>query len=271
MISLLLAIFCSVCVSTIMRWSEEVKHDQLGKLVINYLTCLVCAYFLCEHFNFDTITLSLGMVTGCLLVGGLVLLQYNINHSGIIVSGLYARLGLIVPIILSIILFHEIPTELQFVGIILAFIAIICLNKQKSKQIVFSFSLLLLLLVNGMCDAMNKIFNVYGNSDFSNQFLFFSFLFALLFCFVLMIVKKQRVGKWEILFGVLVGIPNYFSSRFLLQSLHEVPAIIAYPMYSICAIIIISILGVLIFKEKVTKTTTVAMIVILIAIALLNL
>lgn len=45
MINLVLAITCSVSVSLIMRYSEEFKHDQLGKLVINYLTCLIWAFF----------------------------------------------------------------------------------------------------------------------------------------------------------------------------------------------------------------------------------
>lgn len=271
MINLVLAISCSVSVSLIMRYSEEFKHDQLGKLVINYLTCLIWAFFLCDHFVLETTSLSFGLITGILLVGGLVLFQYNISQSGVILSGLYMRLGLMVPIILSIFLFHEIPTIMQFIGIVLAFVAIIYLNRQKTKQIVFSFSLLALLLVNGMCDAMNKVFSVYGLAALSSQFLFFSFFFALILCFGLMLIKKQRIGKWELVFGILLGIPNYFSSRFLLLSLNDVPALIAYPTYSIGAIIIITVLSMLLFKEKLTKTTVIAMMIILCAIVLLNL
>ena len=131
--------------------------------------------------------------------------------------------------------------------------------------------MLLLLLCNGTCDAMNKIYDVFGQAQLNSQFLFIAFVCALLLAVVLMIHRRERIGKKEAVFGLLVGVPNYFSSRFLLYALKDVPAVIAYPTYSVTTIVLLSLIGVFIYHEKITKSLGIGMAAIVTAIALLNL
>ena len=65
--------------------------------------------------------------------------------------------------------------------------------------------------------------------------------------------------------------PNYFSARFLLLSLSAVPAVIAYPSYSVGTIVLIALVGKVFFKERLSRRQLVAMGVILAALILLNL
>ena len=74
----------------------------------------------------------------------------------------------------------------------------------------------------------------------------------------------------ELIFGLLVGIPNYFSSRFLLRSLSYVPAVIAYPTYSVATMLVITLVGVLAFREKLGRRQWAALGIILVALGLLN-
>ena len=94
---------------------------------------------------------------------------------------------------------------------------------------------------------------------------------ALLLCIGLIIKKKQRFGPAELFFGLLVGIPNYFSSRFLLLSLDSVPAVVVFPTFSVGTIVAVSCAGVLLFREKLTRCRAVALGVILFSLILLNL
>ena len=75
----------------------------------------------------------------------------------------------------------------------------------------------------------------------------------------------------EVLFGILIGIPNYFSARFLLQSLNALPAIIVYPTYSVATIVVVSLAGVCFFRERLGRRQKVAILAILAALVLLNL
>ena len=72
------------------------------------------------------------------------------------------------------------------------------------------------------------------------------------------------------LFGILIGVPNYFSARFALLSLSYLPAVIVYPTISVMTILLVSLTGILAFKEKLKKQQWIALGIIIIAVALLN-
>ncbi len=82
---------------------------------------------------------------------------------------------------------------------------------------------------------------------------------AMLCSAILLLARREKPGKWDILFGVLLGVPNYYSSRFLLAALEEVPAVAAYPVYSVGAILLVSLFGVLVFRERLTRQKWIGM------------
>ena len=129
----------------------------------------------------------------------------------------------------------------------------------------------LLLLGGGAGDAMSKIYEELGDPTLSDPFLLYTFLTALILCIGLMLLKKQRIGKQELLFGALIGIPNFFSAKFLLKSLDFLPAVIVYPTFSVGTILVVTLTGVLFFKEKLNPRQWFALGIILIALTLLNL
>ena len=89
-------------------------------------------------------------------------------------------------------------------------------------------------------------------------------------CLALMLYKKQRPGRYELLFGVLIGVPNFFSARFLLRALGSLPAVIVYPTFSVATILVVTLAGVVFFGEKLTRRQWLALGAILAALVLLN-
>ena len=130
--------------------------------------------------------------------------------------------------------------------------------------------LILMLLAGGSGDAMSKVFEVYGNASGADLFLFYTFVSAFVLCVVLIFVKKERIDKYSILFGVLVGIPNFFSAKFLLMSLGSLSAVIVYPTFSVATILVVTVAGVCLFKERLKKKQWAALAVILAALVMLN-
>ena len=128
-----------------------------------------------------------------------------------------------------------------------------------------------MLLIGGMGDGMSKVYEVYGNPGLQNIFLFFTFLAALLLCLVLVRSKAERIGIKELGYGAALGIPNFFSSLFLLKSLDTVAAVIAFPTFSVAVILVVAVAGVLAFRERLSRRQIVGGILICIALALLNL
>lgn len=277
MLYLILAIASSALVSIFIRLSENYVKNNISMLCMNYMMCLLLAV---GYTGMDKVfetgegfgtAIGLGVVNGILFLASFVLLQINVRRNGVVLSATFMKLGVLVPTLLSVIAFREKPEVQQVIGFLVALLAIVLINFEKGQgEAGFKIGLLLLLLGGGSGDAMAKIYDEVGPAQFEEQFLCFTFASALVLCVILAIKKQQKLTKTDILFGLLVGIPNYFSARFLLKAVGEVPAVVAYPTYSVATIVVISLVGMLCFKEKITKRQQVAIGIILVALVLLN-
>lgn len=278
MLSLLLAIASSAMVSIIMRLSDRKVTGNIAMLTVNYLMCLVVSAAYAGFGNLFPAseglpgTLLMGAVNGLLYLGGFVLLQFNIGKNGVVLSSTFMKLGLLVSIAVSVIFFHEMPDMLQITGFCLAVAAIILINfkKESGGTAGFKAGLILVLLAGGMADAMSKVFEELGDPALEPQFLTYTFAVALILCTLLMLRKKQRPGKWEVLFGLLIGVPNFFSAKFLLGALESIAAVIVYPVNSVATILVVTLAGVLLFRERLEKRQWIGMGLILVALVLLN-
>lgn len=274
---LILAVLSSSMISIIMRLSSDKISGNLSMLAVNYF---ICSSLAAVYTGFDIlplseqsfdITLILGILSGVLYLVSFMLLQLNTRKNGIVLSSVFMKLGLLVPMVLSVVAFKELPTGAQITGFIIALAAIIIINLKKgSERKSFSMGLIILLIMGGSTDAMSKIFERLGSEALSDQYLFYTFTVAFILCGVLVLIKKEHPGRKELLFGVLIGIPNFFASKFLLGALTELPAVVVYPTFSVATMLIVTLTGALAFKEKLTKQQWFALIMIISALVMLN-
>ena len=277
MIYLILAMLSSMMVSVLMRMSEKHSRGGMGMLAANYLMC--CGLGLAFSGSIQLFpaadglpaAMLMGAVNGLLYLAGFVLLQWNISKNGVVLSATFMKLGVLVPTLLSIIIFGEMPTPLQVIGILGAVAAILLIQGGGRQETSSPWGLVVLLIAGGGGDAMSKVFEEIGPAALKNQFLLYTFMVALILCTLLCILRKQPFTWREALWGLMIGIPNYFSARFLLLSLSDVPAVVAYPSYSVGTIVLVTLVGVLLFREKLSKRKIAALSVILVSLALLNL
>ena len=277
MIWLLLAILSSAMVSIIMRLSTHRVKNNVAMLVMNYLMCLVLAALYTGVGELVPVsaalpkTIGMGVIHGALYLASFMLLQANIKKNGVVLSATFMKLGLLVPMTVSVLFFGEKPELLQVIGFIAAIAAIVLINGEKDSAVTQSkVGLLLLLIGGGTADVMAKVFEELGDASMSAAFLLYTFAAALVLCVALMLLKKQRPGAAEVFWGLLIGVPNFFSAKFLLRALTDVPAVIAYPTYSVATMLVITLAGVLLFRERLSKRRWVALGIVLAALGLLN-
>lgn len=278
MLNLLLAVLSSALVSITMRFSESKVKNNIAMLAVNYIMCSALAWGytgFAEWFpQFQGLTLArnLGFLNGILYLAGFVLLQVNIRKNGVVLSSTFMKLGLLVSMVVSVLFFHERPELWQWLGFFLAIAAIILINYQpRAGKASSKLGLILALLAGGTADAMSKVFEELGNPVLSDHFLMYTFLTAFVLCTVLGLQKKKgSPGVREIGFGLLIGIPNFFSAKFMLAALETVPAVIVYPVCSVGTILVVTTAGVMAFKERLEKRQWIALAMILTALVLLN-
>lgn len=276
MLNLILAILSSALVSLTMRLSESKVTNNIAMLMVNYIMCAGLSWgyagFSLPQGNGIPLMAALSVINGVLYLAGFVLLQRNIRVNGVVLSSTFIKLGLLVSMVVSVVFFGERPGMPQWLGFFLAVAAIVLMNFHPGAgKAGNALGLVLLLLAGGGGDAMSKVFEELGNSALADHFLLGTFLTAFVICAGMVFLgKKGNPGKWEIFYGLLVGIPNFFSAKFLLGALADIAAVIVYPVYSVATILTVTMVGVLAFREKLEKRQWFALAIILLALVLLN-
>ena len=284
---LLLAILGSAAMTLVMKTFRAQKGNRFGIILGNYVTCVALALIMLPQkaalFSASPVTIACGLLGGALYVCGILSMQTSIRVNGAILTAVFAKLGLLVSLALSILWFGERPGWIQVIGIVLVFAAMPFINAQgaqddKHNGAASSRSFLLLLITLLACgsnDAMAKVFEALGSRSEDTLFFFFLFLTAAVLSALLAVVEWRRTGKkllWqELAAGVAVGVPNYFSSYLLLKSLVALPAFLVYPSFSTGAILVVMAASFLLFKERPSKRQMIGICIILAALVLLNL
>lgn len=278
MLFLVLALLSSSVLSIVLKYLNT--SSPYSVYFVNYITCALLAFVSMEPktlYQGDITPCWLGAITGLFYLSSLAVNGYSIHKNGAILSSVFTRLGVLVPIVLSVTLFGERPTLLQGLGVVLAVAAAVLMNglPQKAQspaahQVSLPV-LVLALLLNGISDAMSKLFTQLGRRQDDGLFMFYIFLFAGLATLGLLLRKHSFLTARDVFFGVLVGVPNFLSSRLLLAALTELPAFLVYPCYSVGVILIISVVSFFLFHERLNRRQMGAAGMILGALVLLNL
>lgn len=278
MLYLVLAIASSALLAVIMRVSERYSRNDMTMLAANYLMCALAsvAYAGGVSMPADTtgmgLTVGVGLVNGALYLAGFVLLKWNITRSGVVLPSTFMKLGVLVPTVAAMLIFGEQPRITQLIGVAVALGAILLIQGVggKGEGSGGLGGLILLMLCGGTADTMSKVYETWGNPALKNHFLLFTFLVALMLCAALCILRRQKVTLMDALWGLLLGVPNYYSARFLLLSLEEVSAVVAYPTFSVGTIVLVTLVGALIFREKLGRRKMAALGMVMAALALMN-
>ncbi len=286
MIYLAFAILSSSCMAIALKIFHTQQGNRYGIILGNYIICILLSWFMLpDHklvFHWNTETILCGILGGFLFVLGLVLMQSSIEKNGAILTTAFSKLGIMIPILLSILIFKERPSVRQTAGILLAAAALACIYSRDEESETLPqascFSPILLFLVmlgNGSADFLAKIFERIGDRAQDTLYFFILFVTAALLTVILVIHEYQKTGKRlllrDFLAGGCVGIPNYFSSILLLAALVKLPAVVVYPGFSIGTILLVTVFSSAVLHERLTKKSKAGLLLIMIALILLNL
>lgn len=284
--SLILAIVCSAAMAIALKMFPIRQGNRYGIILGNYLTCVVTAFLMIPDRSMiariDTKTLVCGMIAGFLFVIALVTMQSSIRYCGAILTAAFSKLGLIVPLILSIFFWKEIPGAVQIIGLILVFAAVWLIREKEEDRPDPSggsrskmFWLIAVLVFFGTADAMAKVFEQIGEREKDGVYFLILFITAAILAVLLLIREQKKTGAKivpsEVAAGIIVGIPNYFSSALLLRALAGLPAIVVYPCFSVGTILLVTLISAAAFKERIGRRKWIGLAFILAALILLNL
>ena len=301
---LFLAIICSSSIALIFKHSETSGRNRYAVTAANYLITVVLSIVLTGidglrdlgdinvhdaiveigrtlADNNGPLSVSgsagwavmIGLGAGLFFFLGFVFYQQSVREFGAGLSGAFAKLGILVPMTLSLLFWREMPTTIQWCGIVLAVASIVIVNfpTDGAWRKALRPVLVLLFLSGGVAEFSNKLYQQYGLQDHKTIFLMVTFGVALILSLGAMMRTGKRVTGKDVITGVAVGVPNLFSSYFLIQALEKIPATVAFPIFTAGSILLINVVGWAVFKERLSGLEKIAVGVIVLALILVNL
>lgn len=250
--------------------------------------------------------IALGLASGVGFVAGFVMLMRGLNEIGLAIPTSAARLSMLIPVTGSIIVFNEQPSALQIAGILAGILAFVLLgaaqrrrgadqeNNRESNQRSDRNSDQKISQGNegaqgsqgskldlGAIGLLVAIFAIVGTTDFSmkiaqsngidsDALAFYIFLSASLTCWLRVAFGRMQVTGRDMLLGALLGIPNYFSVYFLLLALERLDASVVFPSVSAGAVVLVTIVAIVFWKEHPNRTAWFGIALAAIAVALLG-
>lgn len=283
MIYIILSVCCSVIVSILLKLARRYQIDVYQAITWNYSMAIILTWLFLKPdlHNLQSAPVYIYSLLGLLLPSLFVVVAAAVRYTGIVRTEVAQRLSLFIPIIAAFLLFGEAITPLKAVGIFVGFAAIICsvLKQGTSKQQRTPTNAWLFLLTvfigMGIIDilfkqmALSKVVS-YPSSLFMVYVI--SFVVALLGLIYLIYNRKTKFSWPHIFFGWVLGIANFGNILFYLkahQSLAKSPSTVFAAM-NIGVIALGSLVGLFIFKEKLSMINKVGIGLAIIAIIIIT-
>ena len=281
MFALLMRIASSTAITLIMRFSDKKTSNNMAMFMANYAVCSCLSYYYMAETGTpvfasaegSSFTIGIGLISGVWYLVGFLFMQWNMRENGVVLSSTFNRMGVLVPTIMAMVVFKESPKMVQILGIVIALVAIVMMQFEKDSLETGGRKiwLVVMLLSSGVCESLTNIYDKMGNPVLKDNYLLYTFFVALICATILTIRERNKISKWDLFYGFIIGVPNYYSSRFMFEALKTVPAVIAYPVSSVGTILAICVGSVVLFKEKVSNQKKFALVLVMAAMALLNL
>jgi drug/metabolite transporter (DMT)-like permease len=278
MLFLVLSIICSVTVGVLFKILHQKQSNTTQIITFNYATALLLSYVFFNP-NFSTIistsAWTIYAFLGILLPAVFFMLVQSIRHMGIVKTDAAQRLSLFIPILAAWFIFREQFNTYKIAALLLGFPALLLLlNKPTSNQENKWIYPALVLLGFGLIDILFKQIALYTKLPFTSS-LFVIFAIALLIMlFVLaygLVFKKVPFDSKNIFWGIAVGIFN-FSNIYCYLKAHQAfaqnPSTVFAGM-NMGVIVTGSLVGIFIFKEKLSKLNFLGLFLALLAIVLI--
>lgn len=285
MLYLLLSIFFNAILFVIIKSFSKFNINALQALVANYLTAFLVGLFFLNSQKIDSQILQKNWIFGSVILGFIFIGTFYATtiasqRNGLSTASVASKMSIVIPILSGVFLFQEVLNSIKISGIILALIAVYFTSKKEKGEIQASGNLLYPALVfvgAGTIDASLK----YLQSHFvpENEVGIFSTLTFLCAFFVglsiisfQVIVNKTKIYGRNIIGGIVLGIPNFFSLYYLVKMLEAkaFQSATLFTIHNIAIVILTSIVGVLFFKERLNRRNIFGILLALFAILLVT-
>jgi drug/metabolite transporter (DMT)-like permease len=278
MMMLLVFVGISATQQIVMRTSQRRGRNLMAAIAASYgVSASVCIAVLYQSGQvlISPFTVVLGVIMGALYLLGLIIITVSYGQKGVALTSAILQLSVLVPTLLSIVLWGETTGMLQTLGIIGAVASLPLLTVKRGASGSVDRRILLItganFAVNGVCMSAGKILLEAGFAD--HYLTFYSVLFLTAFILALPLAIRQGTApsRVDVGYGSLFGLLNAIGNLSLLTALTYLPGAIAFPFASSTALLATVALSIVVLHERINRVNAIGVLFALLAVVLINL
>lgn len=285
MFDLFLAVLFSSFIFIIFKLFAKYNINTLQAIITNYIVAFFVGFMISPaDFSINTI-LSASWLYGSIFLGFMFICVFNIlgkatQLNGISVASVSSKMAMIIPIIFGIVVLNENIGISKIIGIIAALLAVYFTSKKENCELKTSINFLfpiLLFFGAGIIDTgMNYVQHYHVKENEASVFVSFTFIFAFIFGIIFLTIRslkyESRINGKNMLAGIILGVPNYFSMHYLIKALQNsnLESATIFTLINIGVILLTIIFSLLFFKEKIKRQNFIGILLALIAVFLVT-
>ena len=284
MFYLIAVILLNAVIFSLFKLFPRYKIDSLQAIVANYFVCVITGCIFIGYFpftagNFHTVWFPWALLMGGAFISIFNLIAYSTKIDGITTTTIANKLSLVIPVLFSIMLYHEPAGIWKIAGVLLALPAVYLTTRVKgdNNKVQNLFWPIILFVTSGLLDTLVKYvqFRFLHAADVQAVYTIYCFAVAAtlgtLLMTVLLLLRKITFHWRHIAAGICVGIPNYFSIYYLIRLLNSniLQSSAAIPVVNIGILVASSLTALFFFREKVNAQRITGLVLSVIAILLI--
>lgn len=264
MIPLVLYILCSSLIFVAFKLFDRFKINTFQAIVFNYFTAFIIGVGLYgNEWNPEALNASawiyFAVLASMLFISLFILMGLSSQRNGVASTSIAVKMSMAFSMLLMIIGYGEDISVPKIIGILLAITGVlhVSIEKQSETKSSNSWMLIVLFLGSGGLDfvlnyAQKNILGALTPSLFSAFGLGLAGVFGSSILLYRLIRKKDTLAFKNIIAGIILGIPNYFSIYLLLLSYKTTglkdSSVLA--ITNVGVVLTSSIFGFLVFRES---------------------
>lgn len=285
MIYLFLSILFSTGLFVIFKYFGIFKIDVLKAIVVNYIVAFTLGFVSAEKSIFISDIPSQPWFFGALFLGAMFVsiffvMAMTAQKNGVSVASISGKMSVVIPILFGVFLYNESVTFLKVLGIVIALVAVYLASVKDEKRNFKNAGLLfpmLLFFGSGVIDTTLKYIEVNFVPDqevaiFSASLFSIAAFFGLIILGVQTLKKREVFGLKNIIAGIVLGVPNYYSIVFLIKALQTdgFESSTLFTINNVAIVIVSSIVGLLLFKEHFSRRNKIGVFLAILGILLVT-
>ena len=288
MIPLALSILASTFIFVLFRLFSRYSINTLQAIVVNYFVACSCGIIGYQNSIELSAILNYHWFYFTLALGALFIIVFNLmakttQVSGLSVVSVATKMALVIPIGFGLWYYQEPLGPFKAAGIILALVAVYLVSVKKHSGVILQKrNLLFPVLVfigSGLIDTSLNFMQNDFITDKSLIPIFSSTIFMTAGVIGIMILVAQKIKgvlvleSKNVIAGIALGVPNYFSIYFLVEALGSdlLDSSGIFTLNNVAIVVISTLLGIIFFKEQLSVKNWIGIILAIMSIALVSL